>query len=335
MLPLLGAVLPALIAGGASLAGGAMNSASSARASRMNLINSAMDREYNERIWREQVALDEARFQTQRQDQFVANDRSEALAREFAKMGVQWRVADAKAAGLHPLAALGMQASQGPSVQAFTGGGSIPGGPQHRTPQVEANHSMGNAVASMGQDISRALQATRTEDARVQAVNKTVEDLQVQRLGLENELLASQIRKTNLVGPAMPDVSRARMVDGQGNSPRVKMKPAEIVYSSPSNAVIEPKPITDVSHAQTRDRGGTGYHYPVPSKDVKERIEDNFIPELMWGIRNNIAPMFGANYNPPDIKIRGDQYWDFHPLYGYFQKNRAKERSLFHRNPNR
>ena len=29
------------------------------------------------------------------------------MQKEFAQMGIQWRVADAKAAGLHPLAALG------------------------------------------------------------------------------------------------------------------------------------------------------------------------------------------------------------------------------------
>lgn len=37
-------------------------------------------------------------------------------AKEFAQKGVQWRVSDAKAAGLHPLAALGVNTASGPTT---------------------------------------------------------------------------------------------------------------------------------------------------------------------------------------------------------------------------
>lgn len=40
-------------------------------------------------------------------------------AKEFAQKGIQWRVADAKAAGIHPLAALGVSTAAGPSLGAF------------------------------------------------------------------------------------------------------------------------------------------------------------------------------------------------------------------------
>ena len=47
------------------------------------------------------------------------NAKNAALQREFAQSGIQWKVADAKKAGLHPLAALGAQtASASPSYQA-------------------------------------------------------------------------------------------------------------------------------------------------------------------------------------------------------------------------
>jgi hypothetical protein len=39
----------------------------------------------------------------------------ERSAKEFAKMGIRWKVNDAKAAGLHPLAALGAHTSSGPT----------------------------------------------------------------------------------------------------------------------------------------------------------------------------------------------------------------------------
>lgn len=45
-----------------------------------------------------------------------ANEQNAALQREFAQHGISWKVADAKRAGLHPLAALGTQtASASPS----------------------------------------------------------------------------------------------------------------------------------------------------------------------------------------------------------------------------
>ena len=41
-------------------------------------------------------------------------DRNEALQREFAQNGIRWRAADARAAGLHPLAALGSSGASAP-----------------------------------------------------------------------------------------------------------------------------------------------------------------------------------------------------------------------------
>jgi len=60
--------------------------------------------------------------------------------KQFAKKGIQWRVNDAKKAGLHPLYALGAQ------VPAFS-------------PVMDAT---GSHLAQMGQDITRARKATLT-----------------------------------------------------------------------------------------------------------------------------------------------------------------------------
>lgn len=112
-------------------------------------------------------------------------DRQIALQKEFAQHGVRWRVEDAKAAGIHPLFALGGSANYSPVNVAF-----------QRSP-------LPDALAGAGQDISRAIQATRTGDERHQAVMQA----QAYRRGeLENMLLAAQIRKLSApqVGPAMP-----------------------------------------------------------------------------------------------------------------------------------
>lgn len=49
-------------------------------------------------------------------------DQNMAMQKEFAQMGVRWRVEDAKAAGLHPLAALGVQPSQSSPVPVMSEG---------------------------------------------------------------------------------------------------------------------------------------------------------------------------------------------------------------------
>lgn len=111
------------------------------------------------------------------------------LQKDFAQKGIQWRVADAKKAGVSPLYALGAQTT---SYQPNMVGGT--GSP------------MGNALADMGQDISRAVTATGTAGERL--YNKTMQGLQVERGQLENELLKSQIaRERGQVGPAMPAVT--------------------------------------------------------------------------------------------------------------------------------
>lgn len=105
--------------------------------------------------------------------------RQEQLQREFAQNGIRWRVEDAKAAGLHPLMAVGAPTANYSPVSV----GHI------------AENGMSSALASMGQDIGRAVNATRTGRERDVAFDETVRGLTLQKMGLENELLASQIAK--------------------------------------------------------------------------------------------------------------------------------------------
>lgn len=81
---------------------------------------------------------------------------------DFAKMGIRWRVEDAKAAGLHPLYALGAQ------IPAYS--------PVHNEAPAQ--------LAEMGQNLGRAVQATQTAQER-------------ERSALELQLLRSQISETD------------------------------------------------------------------------------------------------------------------------------------------
>lgn len=113
----------------------------------------------------------------QQQAQFNANMQ---MQKDFAQQGVRWKVADAKAAGIHPLYALGAQTISPSPIS--VGGGS-------------ADTSLGDMAKNMGQDLSRAVHATRTQEERDDAYATTVKAMNVQRMGLENDLLAAQTAK--------------------------------------------------------------------------------------------------------------------------------------------
>lgn len=110
-------------------------------------------------------------------------DQNIALQKEFAQKGIQWKAADALKAGIHPLYAMGAQT--------------------HSFAPVSVGDSLGPALASAGQDIGRAVSSVTDPETRATAA---VSALQLERAGLENELLRSQIRQINSAGnpPGVP-----------------------------------------------------------------------------------------------------------------------------------
>lgn len=95
------------------------------------------------------------------------NARNEQLQRDFAQKGIQWRVADAKAAGIHPLAALGASVpSASPSFVAGDLGESVARAGQHigdyvsRSPSAEQRAltqlQMEQIKASTQKDLAQA-----------------------------------------------------------------------------------------------------------------------------------------------------------------------------------
>lgn len=190
--------------------------------------------------------------------------------REFAQNGIQWKVADAKKAGIHPLYALGAQTTAFSPVSV----GST------------ADTSMGNAVSNMGQDLSRAISATRTEDERVSAVTAVMSKLGVERAGLENDLLRSKIALLHQQGnPGFPSAAGSHFIPGQGNSKDPIDNAAP--YSSATT-------ISDVQYARTAN--GLA---PAPSKNMQEAIEDMPLASIPWSLRNNVVPSFQMGSQPP------------------------------------
>lgn len=244
-----------------------------------------------------------------------------AMQERFAKEGIRWKVEDAKAAGIHPLYALGASTPSFSPVSA----------------NFQADTSLPNAIAKTGQDLTSSIDKTRTAEEKQSAFNRTMQALTLEKAGLENDVLRTQIASTTArlkqtASPPMPTSGDPYLIPGQGNSGLVNAKPLEVA-PSPSNAPHnEASSVSDLGYARTK----TGWA-PVPSKDVKDRIEDNLVPEMSWALRNHVLPTIGLNQLPPPFDPPKGHRWFFEPLLQEYQLKPYKKRLQLNnpfRNPN-
>lgn len=254
--------LGALISGGASLLGGLFGKSEDKKIARMNI----------------------------------------AHQKEFAQHGVRWKVDDARAAGIHPLYALGAQT--------------------HSFSPVTAGSSLSDGIRSAGQDFGRAIDATRTKGERVDAHARAIQALTLQRGQLENQLLATQIRKLNQTGspPARPStVVNAALIPGQGDSgdgsaeARINNQQQERVMPHPVDTATEPGAITERGWIKT-PRG----YAVVQSEDAKERLEEDWIGSGQWQWRNRLGSMFEDRkyHQPPYKPPPGHEWYLTNPIRG-------------------
>jgi len=228
-------------------------------------------------------------------------DKDRQMQKEFAQSGIQWKVADAKKAGVHPLYALGAQTSS-------------------FAPVSVGSSDLSTGIASAGQDIARAVHATSPAQTRIDAYDSAVRALTLDKAGLENDLLRSQIAKINAtLTPAMPTATSRYLIDGQGSTALVDDTPLRRVAAAPEAAWSEPGAITDVGFARTAN-GGLA---PVMSGDVKQRLEEDPVGMLFWNVRNRLMPTLGTPApvpfptNPVDI---GHEWWGYNPFTQEYTK---------------
>ncbi|AXH77130.1 MAG: DNA pilot protein [Microviridae sp.] len=216
--------------------------------------------------------------------------RSLADQRAFQDDSVQRRVADAKAAGIHPLAALGYQA------------------PSFNPPQTSGYYPEEDMAYELGQDISRAVAAGQTQRERnaSAATAATYDAVQLRGAELQNENLRldleyKRLRYMQLLRtgnkPAFPDINAVRSVGvqelGQGDWK-------------------EPGSVPAVAYIKNSD----GTLTIAPSSQAKPLIEDMFPLEAEWYWKNRIVPVV----NP--YMEKGLRYLEGH--YGYGQADTSK-----------
>lgn len=257
----------------------------------------------------------ERQAEQDRQDQKALTIQNMQMQKEFAQNGIRWRVEDAVAAGLHPLAALGASGASYSPVQ------YIPGDVGE-----DSSVGIGRGISNLGQNIDRAIAAGKTKEER-QADELKLSNMRIQNDLAMEQLTSARIQNARMVGPQMPSNSQMPGLIGQGNANGpgyVHEGPLMRTHSQPGRPGQEVGAITDYTYSRTPK----GY-VVVPSTDVKERIEDSPM-EYEWMIRNRFLPsrfLFGMP--PPDPKYYalppGYTSWKWNPLVQEFRPSKSRE----------
>jgi len=196
-------------------------------------------------------------------NQDIANQ-NERLQREFAQNGISYKVADAKKNGIHPLYALGANTVSFNPIA--VGGGS----------------GLAEGIANAGQELGRAIDSTRTSSDRT--TSRILESLQLERAKLENDLLRSQITSVNRASNP-PMAGDNYVIPGQTESGVVTL-PSEVVTGSNTDSGRQPGGITEYQFTNP-GRGGTiGI---IPSQDMKNRMDDDFIASTLWHLQHRLV----------------------------------------------
>lgn len=226
--------------------------------------------------------------------------------KEFAQSGIQWKAADAKAAGIHPLYALGANTVS-------------------YSPQSVGGTDYG--IAEAGQNLGRAIQATRSGAGKAEALSLTAAQLQNEGLKLDNDLkrtqLASSMATANQPGAAagLPPPDARWGIDGQGqwqlpgdgNKYERRIAPPE-----PGQPHLEAGSSPEISHYKTV----TGGYAPQVPQGLSESFEQDWLSYYQWLARNKIAPgLLESNMSPPlHVPLKPGHKWKYSILSGqYYQ----------------
>lgn len=177
-------------------------------------------------------------------------ERQENLQREFAQNSIQWRVNDAKKAGIHPVAALG---SQGISYNPSYVGGDNFGGSQ-------ASISFGG-------------------DKELDELNKRLLTAQVRQAEAEaTSAEMANIPKPQNTGGVLFGASQTKGAltnqTGVGHS----ASPT----SMPGQASVNPYGVAEVNNAVNFTKNTDGSLSLMPSQDVQDLVSESFLERLRW-----------------------------------------------------
>lgn len=212
-----------------------------------------------------------------------------AMQREFAQHGIRWKVEDAKKAGLHPLAALGSQ------TQSFS-----------PVSIGDTGRNAGIDWSRMGQDISRAMLAQKTEQEREESAARVNKDQ-----AIANYYNTEAERRRQPDTPPMPTTG-GNVFNQQGQN-NVKIRPDQVVAAKQMGLEAGTKPMQ--SHYVDKD----GFVWNLLSQGASEPMESDpssraryvFHEGMKWvsGFNKNKKPNVPVPKNMKLIYIRALDQW--------------------------
>lgn len=256
------------------------------------------------------------------QNQNNINSTNIALQREFAQNGIRWKVEDAKAAGLHPLAALGAQ--------------TLSFSPISVGAQYQADNSMGQAFSNIGQDISRAIHATRTAEernaeleaakarqAQLDAINVERHQADLAHMELQNALLYSQIRRLNQEQPpSMP--SSVGSVGGVTNPKKrygsVTFQDSKITSANPFNQSLEAGPQSPAMKKYRLGGPESGFTVDVPGQQFAESLEPLGPLGFMYLMGHNFSQWWDAGAGRAVKQLLTPELYQLYKGTGSYQR---------------
>lgn len=275
--------------------------------------------------------------QSKNNAQALANMNYEAQ-KEFAQNGIRWKVADAKAAGIHPLYALGASTNSYSPVSGYGGDNGI----------SDAFAQLGNGF-SQGFDRAAQAKMTKEERAIAQAQLERQEAMQLadynMRRGesdakilmykseaLRNYAAARQALTKQQTTPAMPSLKVrsdgtvvGQTISGQGDSAPVnsnglvKVEPSETVANALGSIGTEAASMPDRAFTRTDDGG----YAPVRSQGVADRLDDDMLGTLAWHARNSLPTIWDSERvaPPKEWLPEGATHWMFDITNGTWYPN--------------
>lgn len=236
-----------------------------------------------------------------RKNQRKDNEREYQRQKEFAQHGIRWKAADAQAAGISKLYALGANTT---SYAPQSVGGSDHG------------------ISSAGQNIGRAVSATQSGNQRQGKIANDIQRAQLAGLEIDNNIkrteLASRLRTTNQPGnpPAHPSFDTKRHIGGQGDS--------SVIYKkSLTPSGHSPEASYGVAPEVDWYRGRHGFTPQIP-QDLAESFEQNWLGSGAWQLRNSLGPYLGLDTSKPPA--RKGHYLHFHPIHGWQYKRKPSNK---------
>lgn len=191
-----------------------------------------------------------------------ATEANAAIQRELAQNGISWRVADAKKAGINPLAALGA---------------SIPSGSPVAVGQDFGDLGLGN----LGQDISRAMTAKMTPEQReIHELNKQMLQAQIEGQRLDNASKAT-------TPPPLPSADFT--------NPSGKIDPTVEVIPTQVNASRQPGVESGIKPMYQYVIDDENVLRTMPTSSLSDVMESH-TPSYIYEMQKNLRMLFNS-YN--------------------------------------